>query len=214
MPLRAATANPNDKLVASLESLRDSFVKEVRAAGFQPSLAAPAIALDNPPSYGDYDDSKNVLHIANWNALSPDEQARFGRLAAMLGQGQTGEQAFEDGIHRWVFIHEMGHWWQACEHTSNGAHYAEEYGANRIAAAFWRKMDSGFMDRTRNKMTRVIASLPSPVPEGQAKEVYFNENYQKLAGTPGYIWYQYDMVIHAEDEKPLPSFAQALQQPS
>jgi hypothetical protein len=213
-PKPSTTITPNAALMDQLVALRDSFVSEMKREGFQPSLPPPTIILDNPPSYGNYEDGKNLLHIADWSALSTDEQARFAGLAARLGQGQTGEQAFEDSVHHWVFVHELGHWWQACEHKTTDTHYAEEYGANRIAAAYWRLNDPNFMDRTKNKMTTVIGSLPNPVPEGESKEKYFNENYEKLAGTPGYIWYQYDMVINVEAEKPLPSFQQALRQPS
>ena len=214
LPKPSASIASNTALMTQLVALRDSFVTQIEREGFQPSLPPPTIILDNPPSYGNYDDEKNILHIADWNALSADEQARFARLAARLGQGQTGEQAFEDSVHHWVFVHELGHWWQACEHKTTDTHYAEEYGANRIAAAYWRLNDPNFMYRTKNKMTTVIGSLPNPVPDGESKEKYFNENYEKLAGTPGYIWYQYDMVISVEGEKPLPSFQQALRQPT
>jgi hypothetical protein len=212
-PTPSTNSSSNNTLMSLLIALRDSFVSQIKSEGFQPTLP-PTIILDNPPSYGDHEDGKNLLHIANWNALSADDQVRFARLAAKLGRGQTGEQAFGEGVHHWVFRHELGHWWQACEHKTTDTHYAEEYGANRIAAAYWRFTDPNFMERTKYKMTTVIMSLPNPVPQGESKEKYFNENYDKLAGTPGYIWYQYDMVISIEAEKHLPSFLQALQRPS
>jgi hypothetical protein len=164
----STNASSNDALIAELVALRDSFVGQIKAEGFKVSLPPPAIILDNPPSYGDYDDKKNLLHIAVWSALSPDDQARFSKLADMLGEGRTGEQAFEDGVHHWVFIHELGHWWQACEHKTEDFHYATEYGANRIAAAYWRLKDPEFMRRTQRKMTMVIAVMPNPVPDGQS----------------------------------------------
>jgi hypothetical protein len=213
-PKPPTNISSNPALMAQLVALRDSFVSQLKREGFQPSLPPPTIILDNPPSFGNYEDGKNLLHIADWSALSADDQARFERVAAMLDQGQTGEQAFDDGVHHWVFIHEMGHWWQACEHKTTGTHYAEEYGANRIAAAYWRLNDPSFMERTKHKMTVVIPFLPNPVPEAESKEKYFNANYETLARTRGYIWYQYDMVLNVESEKPLPSFQQALQQPS
>lgn len=200
--------------MAQLVALRDAFVNQIKAEGFQPSLPPPTIVLDNPPSYGNYENEKNLLHIAVWQALTPAQQARFSRLAAMLGQGQTGEQAFDDGVHHWVFVHELGHWWQACQHKIDESHYSVEYGANRIAAAYWRLKDPAFMDRTTKRMATVIATLPNPVPEDQPKEKYFDENYDKLGPTPAYIWFQYDMVLKVVSEKPLPSFRQALQQPT
>jgi hypothetical protein len=39
-------------VMAQLVALRDSFVGQIKAEGFQPSLPSPEIILDNPPSYG------------------------------------------------------------------------------------------------------------------------------------------------------------------
>ena len=198
---------------AQLTMLRDDFISQIKAEGFQPSLPAPAIVFDNPPAFGRYDDEKNILHIAEWRSLPPDQQGRFSRLAAVMGGEKTGEQMFEESIYHWVFVHELSHWWQACEHRTAENRYSIEYGANRIAAAYWRQKDPPLMKRTEQRMFMVRDALPDPVPEGQAKEKYFNENFAKLAPTPGYIWYQYSMVLDVQAEKPLPSFKQALQNP-
>jgi hypothetical protein len=123
-----------------------------------------------------------------WSALTPEQQSRFSRMAARMGKGLAGEQEFEEGIHHWVFVHELGHWWQACGHKTGGTnHYAVEYGANRIAAAYWRLKEPAFMQRTEEKMTQLHATMPNPVPEGQVKEKYFDANYEQLGPTPGYI---------------------------
>lgn len=211
----AATPNgpAGNSTLAQLAALRDDFIAQIKAEGFQPSLAAPAIVLDNPQAYGRYDDEKNVLHMSEWSTLAAEQQARFSHLAQVLGGEKTGEQMFDESIHHWVFIHEMSHWWQACQHKTGVDRYSVEYGANRIAAAYWRMRDPALMKRTAERMYMVSGALPDPVPEGQSKEKYFNENFTKLAPTPGYIWFQYSMVIDAQGEKPLPSFKQALQQP-
>jgi len=200
--------------MGQLITLRDSFVNQVKAEGFQPSLPPPTVVLDNPPSYGNYEGDKNLLHIAAWAALTPEDQARFSRVAAMLGGGQTGEQTFEEGVHHWVFVHELGHWWQACQHKTGENHYSVEYGANRIAAAFWRLKDPTFMERTAKNMATVYAAMPNPIPEGQSPQAYFNDNYEKLGPTPAYRWYQYSMVLKVQAEEPLPSLLQALQHPT
>jgi hypothetical protein len=211
----AAVQNVSDQAVmAKLTALRDSFVKQVQDEGFKPGLAAPAIVLDNPPSFGRYEDDGNLLHIAVWSSLPPDQQARFARLASAMGKGRTGEEMFEDSVHHWVFIHELSHWWQACQHKTGENHYAVEYGANRIAAAYWRFKDPDLMQRTEKRMSTVWPALPNPLPEGQEEKKFFNENYDELGPTPGYIWFQYSMVLRVQGEKPLPSFKQALQQPA
>jgi hypothetical protein len=213
--LSAAIAQADDPVRTRLMTLRDAFVTQIKAEGFKPSLPPPTIVLDNPPSYGSYEDDGNVLHIAVWSALTPEQQSRFSRLATRLGKGQTGEQAFEDGVHHWVFVHELGHWWQACQHQTDGKnHYSVEYGANRIAAAYWRLKDPAFMQRTEEKMSMVYASLPSPIPAGQAKAKFFDANYEQLGPTPDYIWFQYGMVLDVQAEKPLPSLKQTLRNPT
>lgn len=205
---------PNIAVLERVNALRDSFVNQIKVEGFQPSLAPPTIILDNPPSFGVYEDEKNLLHIAAWANLAPDDQARFERLAAKLGQGQSGEALFEDSVHHWVFVHELGHWWQACEHKTADTHYAEEYGANRIAAAYWRLKDPAFMDRTAKRMAVLMSIIPIPVPSGQNKEAYFNENYEKLGPTPAYRWFQESMVVAIQEERPQPSFRETLQHPT
>jgi hypothetical protein len=208
-----AEISPDEVLLRQLTTLRDAYVSQIKAEGFRPGLAPPTIVLDNPPSYGNYEDDKNLLHIAVWSALTPEQQSRFSRLATRLGKGQTGEEAFEDGVHHWVFVHELGHWWQACGHKSGANHYAVEYGANRIAAAYWRLKDPAFMQRTEEKMALLYPTMPSPMPEGQVKEAFFNDNYRKLGPTPAYIWFQYGMVLDVQAERPLPSLLQTLRTP-
>lgn len=213
IPPSAGTSS-SETLMGQLIALRDSFVNQIKAEGFQPSLPPPTIVLDNPPSYGTYENEKNVLHIADWAALAPEDQARFSRVAAMLGGGQTGEQIFEEGVHHWVFVHELSHWWQACQHKTGENHYSVEYGANRIAAAYWRLKDPAFMERTAKRMATVYAAIPNPIPEGQSPQTYFNDNYEKLGPTPAYRWYQDSMVLKIQAEKPIPSFLQTLQHPT
>jgi hypothetical protein len=69
------------------------------------------------------------------------------------------------------------------------------------------------MRRTEDRMSKVIPTLPSPLREGEVKETYFNNHYERLGPTPGYIWFQYSMVLSVQGERPLPSFIQALAQP-
>lgn len=208
------TQESNTAVLERLNALRDSFVNQIKLEGFQPSLAPPTIILDNPPSFGEYEDDKNLLHIAAWGSLAPEDQARFERLGARLGQGQSGEALFEESVHHWVFVHELSHWWQACEHKTADTHYSEEYGANRIAAAYWRLKDPAFMDRTAKRMAVLLSTIPNPVPENQNKETYFNENYEKLDPTPAYRWFQESMVIAIQEERPQPSFRETLQHPT
>ena len=201
------------EVLTRLTALRDMFINTIEARGFHVRLNAPTIVLDNPPSYGNYDDDKNVLHIAVWRALSEQQRNRFEHVSQLLNDGRSGEQTFEDSAHRWIFVHELGHWWQASQRKISSNHYSVEYGANRIAAAFWREKDPNLMRRTEDRMTRIKPSIQNPLPDGQRPEAFFNENYESLGPTPGYIWFQYSMVLSVQAERPLPTFKQTLARP-
>jgi hypothetical protein len=212
VPAKSQAATPsNDALMTQLLALRDSFVNQIKAEGFTPSLPPPQIVIDNPPSYGKYENEKNVLHISSWESLAPDQEARFERLPVLLHSSQTPEQLFEESVHRWIFVHELAHWWQASQHKITADHYAVEYGANRIAAAYWRAKDAAYMTRRTEHFTALVALFPNPVPADQPKEKFFNDNYAKLAGTPVYTWYQASMVVDVSSERPVPSFKQTLE---
>jgi hypothetical protein len=202
-----------EDVMIKLNALRDRFISTIKADGFRTRLPAPTIVLDNPPSYGNFEEDKNLLHIAVWAALTEQQQSRFEHVSKLIENGKSGEQTFEESVHHWVFVHELGHWWQACQHKISNNHYSVEYGANRLAAAYWRQTDPDLMRRTENRMATVIRTIQSPLPEGQIKETYFNDNYERLGPTPGYIWFQYTMVLSVQGERPLPSFKQTLAQP-
>jgi hypothetical protein len=86
-PATPANASADEAVMARLVALRDAFINQIKAEGFQPSLPPPKIVLDNPPSFGRYEDDKNLLHIAAWSALSPEDQARFTRIAGINDAG-------------------------------------------------------------------------------------------------------------------------------
>ena len=151
----------NDALMSQLVTLRDAFVNQVKAEGFQPSLPPPAIVPDNPPSYGNYENDKNLLHIAAWTAAgAPEDQARFSRFGgnARHWTNQQSRHLRTACITGFLFTK----WAIGGRHVSmslGGNHYSEEYGANRIAAAFWRLKDPAFMERTAKKMASVYAAI-------------------------------------------------------
>jgi|ERR1700693_4353044 len=70
----AVNSSSNEAEMAKLVALQNDFIETIKTDGFQPSLAPPTIVLDNPPSYGNYEDERNVLHIAVWSALSPERK--------------------------------------------------------------------------------------------------------------------------------------------
>jgi hypothetical protein len=205
---KAQTAE--DTIMSKMVALRDDFIGKISAMGFTPSLKAPEIVADNPRSFGNYDDSTNILHTGNWKTLPANLQAIFKKAASEMGNGMSGQLFFELGTHQWVFIHELGHWWRACQHQK-AAPYEDEMAANRIATAYWRERDSAFLSFMVKRFQYRVDNTPSPVPAAQSKEKYLNDNYDKLPGASAYTWYQAIMIIDAYKERPVVTFKNAIE---
>ena len=113
--------------------------------------------------------------------MGPDAEAREEYLFYQLAGPGASEDAvraeFETDAHQWIFVHEMGHWWQACRSVvDHGKHYAQETGANRIAAAYWRQQDTSVVSHMRAGFQMVLDHAPNPVPSGEPVQAYFDAN--------------------------------------
>jgi hypothetical protein len=150
--------------------------------------------------------------IATWERLSSAQKQHYQEQAQRIGGTAGAREMFEDGA-RYVFTHELGHWWQSCRNTSRPYSWGAENGANRIALAFWRERDWGFMQRIVAGFQALARTLPSPVPAGASEEEYFDANFARLAHGEGYVWYQAEMLVTLAAESPPPSFHRALSQP-
>lgn len=196
----------NAEIGARLTALRDNFVADIKSFGYNTSLLPPEIVLDNPKSFGNYDDSANVLHTTgDWQTLPQQLKDFFNHLANGKDSSDDGKDFFEKATHKWVFIHELGHWWRACE-KQKALPYQEELGANRIAVAYWREKDPAFMNWQLEVFKNIVNHFPNPVPPDESKEKYFNDNYNTLAGQQAYIYFQAEMIIQAYNEKPFITF--------
>ena len=191
-------------------ALRDAFVTRLRNAGFTCSLQVPAIVVEDVPSFGQYRPETNTVRTSNWNLLSQPEKAMFVQLAGPGKQESDARHLF-DVAHQWIFIHELGHWWQACS-GGNAAksHYQVEYGANRIALSYWREVNPQVAETMKPVFQAVVDHAPSPVPPDQSVEDYFNANYETLGPSPRYPWFMSRMNLAAVDVMPGPTFAAAL----
>jgi hypothetical protein len=199
-----------DPTAANLVQLRDAFVRQVTLAGVACPFPPPKITLDMTHQWGAYDDATNTLWSPLWLQLPDADTQRFQDLGGPDAGAGAGRRMFEGIIHRWVFIHEMGHWSQACQKQLKGRKpYTVEYGADRVALAYWRSEDPAFVERIMG-LFRHIAAGPSPVPAGESVEKFFNSNFEKLAMTPAYNWFQAQMVDRAYGERPAPSLTRAL----
>jgi hypothetical protein len=109
-PSRATPADTEEaSTLAKLTALRDTYTARIKADGFGCPIAPPAIVIDHPPSFGNYDNTTNILHMSSWGELSPEERGLFFRIAGPKADEDAAHANFEEGIHHFVFVHEMGH---------------------------------------------------------------------------------------------------------
>lgn len=197
--------------LAKATAVRDAFVARIHADGFSCPIPVPIILVEDVPSFGQYDNKTNVIRTSDWTLLNPQERAFFFQLAGPGAKETDVRTTFDKATHGWIFIHELGHWWQACRNVnSNSNPYQVESGADRISLAYWREVDLSIVDAMVPIFRKVLASAPSPVPAGEDVEAYFNKHYEELGPSPAYPWFQSRMNVAAYDEKPAPTFAQAL----
>ena len=198
--------------VSDVITLRDAFVRQIESLSYKPSLAPPQIVFDNPPEFGSYDAQKNILHIADWEGLRPEQRTIFEQVASSSNGKMNAEAVFERSL-QWIATHELGHWWQACQQKLGESHFATERGANRIAGAYWRMRDASLVEWIGQTAVNSIKMFPNPVPQGQNAAAYFDANYGALQ-PPALFWYQNQMIMDALKEQTPPSFHAALQQPT
>ena len=204
MNLNAQTKS--DSVKNKLTALRNDFIHKIEVMGYHLRLNPPEIIMDNPPSFGNYNDSTNTLHTSDWTTLPAADKELFTRAGKRYGY--SGEDYFESSAHRWIFIHELGHWWRACQQQVTDS-YSSEMAADRIDIAYWRETDTAYSNFSRLRFENYLKFMPNPVPEGQDKEKFLNENYGKLP-VPAYIWYQALMITDGYNEKPIPTFNQSI----
>ena len=193
-------------------ALRDAFARSVKNIGYTCPIAVPPVLVEDVPSFGSYDPETNTLRTSAWSLLKPQERQMFYKFVGPDATEDIAKKEFEDGVHHWVTVHELGHWLQACRGITQktAKPYAIEFGADRIAAAYWNEHDPSVIAHQRPVFLAILHNLPNPVPAGGAVEPFFNEHYEELGPTPGYLWFQSRMCLAVFDEKPAPSFKKVL----
>jgi hypothetical protein len=119
---------------------------------------------------------------------------------------------FENGTYRWVLVHELGHWWQSCQHKTRPNSYAAENGANRIALAYWHEADPRFAGGIVRGFRGLVGSRDSPVPPGQSPQAFLDANFAKVSHSDDFVWFQGKMVSDLAEMAP-PTMRDALAHP-
>ncbi len=114
----SSAAGPSSAAVEAtrvkMTALRDAFVKATVDAGFKCSIAPPTIVVVDVPSFGNYEPETNTLKTSAWEQMPKQERGIFYQLAGPGASEEAVRAEFETDAHHWIFVHEMGHWWQAC----------------------------------------------------------------------------------------------------
>ncbi len=201
----------SEDTLASMTALRDAFIARVKTKGFTCTLQPPPILVEDVPSFGQYNYETNTLRTSDWTLLNPRECAFFTQLA---GPGATEVKAqtfFEAAAHHWIFIHELGHWWEACTGVDKKqTPWEAELNANRVSLAYWREVDPAIVAFVEPVFQSVVDHAPSPLPAGDEMKTYFNKHYQALGPSPAYPWFMSQMNVAAFQEVPQPAFAEVL----
>ncbi|MBS0378370.1 MAG: hypothetical protein JSS29_07790 [Proteobacteria bacterium] len=208
----AEKATPPPKVQRELEQRRDQFLRRIAEEGYHP-CPPPRITLADTPSFGNYRPESNEIVVASWQTLTSEERQDFAQMAKEIGGRATAVSVFEGGTYRWVFMHELGHWWQACVKQTRPSSYEEENGANRIALAFWREQDPHFAAGIVHGFEALVRAVPSPVPAGSTPQQYLDAHFTELAKGDTYTWFQAESIASLAHEEPPPSLHKALSQP-
>ncbi len=199
--------------LAEATTTRDAFITRLHAAGFTCPIPAPTILVEDVPSFGQYDDATNTLRTSDWSVLNPEERAAFLALAGPNATETDAHTLFDLASHRWILVHELGHWWQHCNGKMDDKNpYKLEFDADRVSLSYWREVDPTVVTRIMPVFHQVVTAFPDPTPAGQQLIPYFNAHYQQLGPTPAYRWYQSQMNVAAGDERPIPTFREILTQ--
>src|SRR5579863_7124208 len=124
----AAQSPPDSAATAStmqqLTTRRDAFAQKAKSVKPGCTLAPPKIEITDVPSFGNYDPETNTLRTSAWWLLSADQKKLFFHLAGPDADDNAARRVFEHGTYSWVFVHELGHWWQACmDSLQSKTHY-------------------------------------------------------------------------------------------
>jgi len=211
LPKGDTSAPRQQALLAELQLIADDFQREIKASGFQCTRPAPEILISTTPQLSVFFGPSNTVVTGQWEELP-------SQVKQLFEQTLGGRQGFEDGFHKFFFVHELGHWAQSQDKKKmstinrSPSHYLYELEADRIALAYWRRRDSSFASGLVSQYRKEYNALPNPVPAGEKLEDYFNDHYDDLGSNPAaYGWYQLRLVIAAADERPAPTLAQLLQ---
>jgi len=215
-----ATPVDSDPNLIAMRKLAAEVMAQVHVPGYGPF---PVFNVSLDAGTGISFASAQGAHEADFKTLPPPMQGLWNQWASFTTDEPSGEAMFKDQFYRFFLVHELGH--LIAERVIEGLPEAEakqvrdnvtkhrlssELAANRIAVAWFREHDPGYLARLMNDFRLIQAHLPNPVPAGLDAKRYFSENYARLGADPvAYGWFQSYMLISVYEE-PAKSFQQIM----
>jgi len=198
--------------LARVTAIRDDFVRRAKSSGLACTLPPPQMEVREVSSFGTYDASTNTVATTDWALLRPAQRSPFFQMAGPGADEEAAHAAFEETMHRSMLVHELAHWWEACHKVKTPEHLAlfqQGVQADRITVAYWREAEPSLPGKIAAIAQGLIDHTPSPVPDGQSVEEYFNQNHETLAPSIR-PWFGAQLYLAAYRETPPASLAQAL----
>jgi hypothetical protein len=202
--------------LVQITAMRDDFVRRTKSSGLACTLPPPRMEVRPVTFFGVYDEDTNTVTTTDWSLLSSEQKTPFFQMAGPRADEDSAHAAFEDTMHRSMLVHELAHWWEACHKVSRQAPldlFQLGVQADRISVAYWRETNPALPGKVAAIAQGLIDHVPTPVPEGQSVQEYFNRNYEKIAPSIK-PWFGAQLYLAAYREAPQPSLAEALALPS
>jgi hypothetical protein len=209
-PLPASRADA--ALLRELGELRDAFVRRIDEEGYR-VCPRPHLELGAGTAAGGYLPERNLIRITPWSQLSAQQQQALADVPGPAGSPRLARAVYESGTYRWVFVQQLGHWWQDCRHTDGARPYLAQSGANRMALAFWRERDPRFAAAIVEGAVRLVSAVPDPLPPGESAQAWLERRPGEVPQSPTYEWLEAQMIATLAQEAPQPSFHKSLSQP-
>jgi hypothetical protein len=187
-------------LQAGAREAVEAFARAVATLGLELG-DPPAVEVRSTPMLIFFSPGANQITVPWWDDLPPEHHALF---ESWGGDRAGGKRLFRALFHRFLVIHEAGHWLQSRSDQRKATLYENEVDANRIAVAFWRTTPDGeaFLAEVETLLERCVATTPDPTPPGEDAAAFFLANYQELGRDPvRYGYYQFRFMLDAVRER-------------
>lgn len=199
------------KLVQDAKIITNDFMQQVYKTDESLKVIKPTAVLNTTPYLIFWDDSSQTANMPIWQQVIPQQKQFF----IQLNQNNEAEGLRMFGLffNGFYLPHELSHAveWHLVFHSKkrkSQGYYMSEYFANTLAIIYWRKSGrTAELEACYKFAKQMVAQLPNPVPAGEDKIAYFNNNYERMTSNPfAYGYYQFSQFVEIYEKKELPSF--------